>query len=118
MLSQYYPIPQPTIATNILVRRERRLPVPGEVLVKAGQRGVLKVVTVGNDEPVTPDIIDARVTYAIVLGGAEVTADALRRMIELGARGVIVGSIRSSELADFLGYQGLSVGDSVGGPNT
>ncbi|MDQ3927925.1 MAG: hypothetical protein M3328_02130, partial [Chloroflexota bacterium] len=37
-MSQYYPIPQPTIATNILVRRERRLPVPGEVVVRAGQR--------------------------------------------------------------------------------
>src|SRR6185437_1707568 len=34
----YYPIPQPTIATNILVRRERRLPVPGEVQARAGQR--------------------------------------------------------------------------------
>jgi hypothetical protein len=231
MLSLYYPIPQPTIATNILVRRERRLPVPGQVLVKAGQRvepvdviaqstlsaepvkvdiaadldlsraaaarrlvvsggaqveqgqvlaekggigsrvsrspvagtfigydpatgmgtittpaepvtlqahlkgivtdiipyygavvetpatlirgifgvggeqhGVLKVITVGNDERVVPEIIDAKVTYAIVLGGSEVTADALRRMIELGARGVIVGSIRARELADFLGY--------------
>src|SRR6266536_4877843 len=37
-MSFYYPIPQPTIADNILVRRERRLPVPGEVLVHAGQR--------------------------------------------------------------------------------
>jgi hypothetical protein len=68
------------------------------------QHGVLKVVTVGNDEPVTPSIIDARVTYAIVLGGGAVTAAALRRMIELGARGVIAGSIKSRELADFLGY--------------
>ncbi len=34
----YYPIPQPTIANNILLRRERRLRVPGEVLVRAGQR--------------------------------------------------------------------------------
>ncbi len=37
-MSQYYPTPQPTIATNILVRRERRLPIPGEVLMRAGQR--------------------------------------------------------------------------------
>src|SRR5829696_700436 len=37
-MSLYYPVPQPTIADNILVRRERRLPVPGEVLVKAGIR--------------------------------------------------------------------------------
>lgn len=232
-MSLYYPLAQPTIANNILVRRERRLPVPGEVLVKAGQRvepsdvlahstlaaepvkvdiaadldlspaaaarrlvvstgarveqaqvlaqkggigsresrspvagtftgydpatgmgqittpaepitlqahlkgivtdlipyhgavietpatlvrgifgmggeqhGVLKVVTTSNDEPVTRDIVDAKVTYAIVVGGAEVTADALRRMIELGARGVIAGSIRSGELASFLGYRG------------
>lgn len=231
MLSIYYPIPQPTIANNILVRRERRLPVPGEVQVRAGQRvepsdviaqtmiasepviidiaadlgvspavaakrlmvnvgsqverdqtlaqrggegsrqsrspvtgtfnsfdpstgmatittpnepislqahlkgvvtdvipyygavietpatlirgifgisgeqhGVLKVITAAHDEPLTADRVDARVTYALVLGGSEVTADALRRMIELGARGVIVGSIRSGELADFLGY--------------
>ena len=37
-MSLYYPIAQPTIAANILVRRERRLPVPGRVLVNAGQR--------------------------------------------------------------------------------
>jgi hypothetical protein len=230
-MSLYYPIPQPTIATNILVRRERRLPVPGEVTVRAGQRveptdivaqstltsdpqtvdiaadidmspsatakrllvspgarveqgtilaqragagsrasrspvagtftgydpatgtgqitmpaepvsvrahlkgivtdlipyygaiietpatlvrgifgvggeqhGVLKVVVPAADDPLTPDIIDARVTYAIVLGGSEVTADTLRRMVELGARGAIVGTIRSAELANFMGY--------------
>jgi hypothetical protein len=232
-MSFYYPIPQPTIATNILVRRERRLPVPGEVLVRAGQRveptdiiaqstltsepqrvdisadldmspsatakrllvspgsrveqggilaqragagsrasrspvtgtftgydpatgtglitmapepvsvrahfkgivtdlipyygaivetpatlvrgifgvggeqhGVLKVAVTSGDEPLTRDVVDARVTYALVLGGSEVSADALRRMIELGARGVITGSIRSSELANFLGFAG------------
>ncbi|MDQ6693301.1 MAG: hypothetical protein M3014_02635 [Chloroflexota bacterium] len=230
-MSQYYPIPQPTIATNILVRRERRLPVPGEVLMRAGQRvepsetvaqsklapepvsvyiaadldiapqvgtkrlrvttgqavdvgtvlaekggmgsrmsrspvagtfagydpatgiglinmpsepvtvqahlkgivtdlipyygavietpatlirgifgvggeqhGVLKVLVAGNDEPVTRDVIDAKVTYAIALGGSDVTADALHKMIGLGARGIITGSIRSTELAHFLGY--------------
>jgi hypothetical protein len=234
-MSLYYPIPQPTIATNILVRRERRLPVPGEVLVRAGQRveptdvvaqsmltsepqrvdiaadldmspastarrllvspgarveqagilaqragagsrasrspvagtftgydpktgeglittpaepvrvhahlkgivtdliphygaiietpatlvrgifgvggeqhGVLKVVVPSGDEVLAPGTVDARVTYAIVLGGSEVTADALRRMIELGARGLITGSIRWSELADFLGFTALS----------
>jgi hypothetical protein len=74
------------------------------------QHGVLKVVATGHDEPVSAEMIDARVTYAVVLGGCEVSADALRRMIELGARGVIAGSIRTSELANFLG----STGD--GGP--
>ena len=68
------------------------------------QHGVLKVIATGNDEPLTPAVIDARAAYAVILGGSEVTAEALRRMIALGARGVITGSIRSGELADFLGY--------------
>jgi hypothetical protein len=232
-VSQYYPIPQPTIATNILVRRERRLPVPGEVVVRAGQRvepsdvlaqstlgaepvqvgiaadldmspaaaarrlrvsngqtvkkgavlaqkgglgsrvsrspvtgtftgydpstgvglislpseivsvqahlkgivtelipyygavietpatlirgifgiggeqhGVLRVLVSGNDEPVTPELIDARVSYSVALGGSEVTVAALHKMIELGARGLITGSMRAAELAEFLGYSG------------
>lgn len=232
-MSQYYPIPQPTIAANILVRRERRLPVPGEVRVRAGQRvepsdvvaqsvpsfdpvvvgiaadldmspaaaakrlrvspgqaveqgdmlaqkggrgsrvsrspvtgtftgydpatgsglisipsetvsvhahlkgivtdlipyygavietpatvirgifglggeqhGVLKVLVADNDEPVTPEVINARVTYSVALGGSEVTVAALHKLIQLGARGLITGSIRQSELAAFLGYSG------------
>jgi hypothetical protein len=246
-MSLYYPIPQPTIAANILLRRERRLPVPGEVVVKAGQRvepsdvvahstlasepvkvdiasdldlspaatakrvlvgvgqqveqgsllaqkgglgsrasrspatgtfsgydattgiglittpaepvtlhahikgivtdlvpyygavietpatlirgvfgvggeqhGVLKVLVPAEDEPVTTDMIDARVTYAIITGGSDVTAVALRRMIELGARGFITGSIRSSELVSFLGYTGTDdwrLGASTTGSN-
>jgi hypothetical protein len=232
-MSQYYPTPQPTIATNILVRRERRLPLPGQVLVRAGQRvepsdtiasttlagepvqvdvaadlslptsavlrrlrispgqpveadevlalrggagsresrspvagtfagydsstgiatittpsepvsvqahlkgivtdlipyygavietpatlirgifgvggeqhGVLRVLSTNNDDPITAEMVDARITYALVLGGSEVFADTLRRAVELGARGVITGSIRASELADFLSYVG------------
>jgi hypothetical protein len=234
-LNPYYPIPQPTIATNILLRRERRLPVPGEVLVRAGarvepgdvvaqstlaaepvvvdiasdlelsaqaaakrllvspgaqiemgallaqrsgsgsrasrapvagtftsydpttglglittpaepvsvrahlkgivtdlipyygaivetpanlvrgifglggeQHGVLKVAVTAEDEPISKESLDARVAYSIVLGGSDVDAEALRRLIELGARGAIVGSMKSSELANFLGYTGSS----------
>jgi hypothetical protein len=235
-MSQYYPIPQPTIAANILVRRERRLPLPGEVHVRAGQRvepsdtvasttlagelvrveiasdlalstssvlrrlrispgqpveadevlasrggvgsresrspvagiftgydsasglatittpsepvsvqahlkgiitdlipyygavietpatlirgifgvggeqhGVLMVLATNHDEPMTAEMIDARVTYAVVLGGSEISAEALRRLVELGARGIIVGSIRASELAEFMGFGGQDV---------
>ncbi|HUP27016.1 MAG TPA: hypothetical protein VM409_01170, partial [Chloroflexia bacterium] len=68
------------------------------------QHGVLKVIVSSNDEPLLPDAIDARVTYGLVLGGAEVTAATLQQAIKIGARGVITGSIRSSELARFLGH--------------
>lgn len=69
------------------------------------QHGVLKKMATAHDAPLTADTIDAKAAYAIVLGG-EVTAGGLRRAIELGARGVIAGGIRASELADFLGYTG------------
>lgn len=247
-MNPYYPIPQPTIATNILLRRDRRLPVPGEVLVRAGMRvepgdvvaqstlasepvsvdiaadldltaqatarrllvspgaqvemggllaqrsgsgsrasrspvagtftsydaatgiglittpaepvsvrahlkgivtdlipyygaivetpanlvrgifglgneqhGVLKVAVTAEDEPILKEGLDARVAYSIVLGGSEIDADSIRRLIELGARGVIVGSMRSSELANLMGYNsptgwmmGVSGGESKG----
>jgi peptidoglycan/LPS O-acetylase OafA/YrhL len=34
----YYPTPEPPIASGVLVRRERRLPVAGDVLVRVGSR--------------------------------------------------------------------------------
>lgn len=71
------------------------------------QHGVLRVLVSGNDEPVTPELIDARVSYSVALGGSEVTVEALRKMIELGARGLITGSMRATQLATFLGYSGL-----------
>jgi hypothetical protein len=227
----YYPLPQPTIANNILLRRERRLRVPGEVLVRAGQRvepsdvvaqstitpdpmqvniaaelglspaatskrlratvghpveqgaalaqrggigsrvarapiagvfsgfdpatgiglitppsehvsvhaylkgivtdlipyygaiietpailirgifgvggeqhGVLKVTVSSHDEALQEEVIDARLTYGLALAGGEVTAAVLQQAIKVGARGVIAGSMRSSELAKFIGH--------------
>lgn len=85
------------------------------------QHGVLKVAVTAEDEPITKESLDARVAYSIVLGGSEIDAESLKRLIELGARGAIVGSMRSSELAAFLGYQsaagwmmGVSGGESKG----
>ncbi len=37
-MSLYYPTPEPPIAANVLVRKERRLPVAGDVLVRVGSR--------------------------------------------------------------------------------
>jgi hypothetical protein len=71
------------------------------------QHGVLKVAVTAEDEPITQDRLDARVAYSLVLGGSDVDAPALRKLIELGARGAIVGSIKSTELGAFLGYDGL-----------
>src|SRR5262245_16525748 len=37
-MSLYYPTSDPPISSSVLVRKERRLPVAGEVLVRVGSR--------------------------------------------------------------------------------
>ncbi len=72
--------------------------IGGEVL------GELFVVVGSPDEPLTPDRIPANASGRILIGGSHVTAGALRKARDAGARGVVVGGIESRELRDFLGY--------------
>lgn len=68
-----------------------------------GERhGVLKLLVTGNDEELAPELIDAKATFAVLVGGSFVTAAALRRCIENRVRGVIVGSMPAEELRSFL----------------
>src|SRR5437868_10569164 len=117
MLSQYYPIPQPTIATNILVRRERRLPVPGEVLVKAGQRvepsDILAQSTLAS-EPVKVDIAGdlgvspaaASKRLAVSVGSQVTQGQALAQKRGIGAReskSPVAGTFSSYDPASGIG---------------
>lgn len=68
-----------------------------------GERhGVLKLLVTGNDEELTPELIDAKSTYAVLVGGSFVTAAALRNCVQNRVRGVIVGSMPAEELRAFL----------------
>jgi hypothetical protein len=70
-----------------------------------GERiGTIKLLASSPDEPLTPEKIPSDCSGLILVGGAVVTADALRRTIECGGVGVIVGGIVNEDLADFLGY--------------
>lgn len=69
------------------------------------RHGVLRVVSVNPAEPLDPASIDARATNFILLGGSYVTAESLRRAVELKARGIIAGSIHEEELTRFLEYR-------------
>lgn len=71
-----------------------------------GERhGVLRALVSEANQTVDPDLIDQRSAYFIVLAGATITAEALRRAVAAKVRGIIAGSIREEELADFLGYR-------------
>lgn len=69
------------------------------------QHGVLRVLATRPADPIDPSAIDSRTTYFILLGGSYVTAETLRRAVELKVRGIITGSIREEELTKFLEYR-------------
>lgn len=67
------------------------------------QFGVLRLVVTDRHDMITPDLIDARSAYAIIIGGAGITAEALRKAQQEQVRGVIVGGIDEAEARAFVG---------------
>ncbi len=68
-------------------------------------------------DEITGDMVDERCAGQIVCGGSMITLDALRKLIEIGASGVVVGGMRYHDIGALLGYQiGVAVtgGEDVG----
>jgi hypothetical protein len=66
--------------------------------------GPLRIVAARADETVHEDLITPGLRGAVVVGGARVTAQALRRAREVGAAALVSGGIDDADLRDFLGY--------------
>ncbi|MFV9505744.1 MAG: hypothetical protein AB4911_14410 [Oscillochloridaceae bacterium umkhey_bin13] len=69
--------------------------------------GVLSLLALDPSQIVTPDQINARSAYAILICGAAISAAALRRAVTEQVRGIIVGGIEEHELREFLGWSGV-----------
>ncbi len=57
-----------------------------------------------NEQVLTRDKIKEEHQGKIVVGGSFVTADALKKAIDLGVSGVVAGGFNDKDLRDFLGY--------------
>ena len=66
--------------------------------------GPIKMVSTTNDEVLTEKEIDASCKGCVIIGGSLVTAGGLRKAIEVGAVGIVVGGFDDQDLRDFLGY--------------
>ncbi|MCK4856639.1 MAG: hypothetical protein KAT58_01600 [candidate division Zixibacteria bacterium] len=66
--------------------------------------GELKVVVPAADTILLKEMIDESCQGKIIVGGSLVTADALKRAIEVGAAGIVAGGFSDRDLRDFLGY--------------
>jgi hypothetical protein len=66
--------------------------------------GEIGVVTKDNTEILTDKLIDKNCKDKVVVGGSLVTADAIKKAISVGAKGIVVGGFSDKDLRDFLGY--------------
>lgn len=64
-----------------------------------------KVVANSPDEILTPERIDGSCNGKVLVGGALVTYEAIKKAVETGVRGIVVGGIRDEDLIRFLGRE-------------
>lgn len=68
------------------------------------RRGEIMMITSGPDQPITADMITAEHAGKIIVGGSNLSGEALRKAHELGVTGIVVGGIVDKDLVDYLGY--------------
>lgn len=66
--------------------------------------GSIALACRSRDEDLHEDLITPAMKGAVIVGGARVTAAAVRRAREVGAAAVVSGGIDDQDLRDFLGY--------------
>jgi hypothetical protein len=66
--------------------------------------GPIKMLSKNNKEILTEKEFDSSCKGQVVVGGRMITAEGLRKAIEVGAVGIVVGGFNDKDLRDFLGY--------------
>ena len=66
--------------------------------------GEIKVVVPDNAAILTDKEIDNECAGKVIIGGSMVTADAIKKAVKVGAKGIVVGGFDDKDLRDFLGY--------------
>jgi len=78
--------------------------VQGIFGVGGERQGRLRMAVCGPDEVLNEAAICSEMAGEILVGGANLTAGALRRAAEVGVAGLVVGAMVDQDLVDFLGY--------------
>ena len=67
--------------------------------------GDIMMVSDKTNDVVTVEKITPECSGKVLVGGSMITGDALRRAVEVGAKGVIIGGINDKEIIELLGYE-------------
>lgn len=78
--------------------------IQGILGVGGEAHGELMMVATAPDQRLAAEGIDDSCAGKILVGGSLVSLDALRRCVEVGVTGVVVGGINDADLDEFLGY--------------
>ncbi len=66
--------------------------------------GEIKVVVESSSSVLTDSLIDSSCEGKVVVGGSLVTAAAIRKAIDVKAKGIVVGGLDDKDLREFLGF--------------
>lgn len=66
--------------------------------------GEIRVIE-SSDEILTPDHIRPDCSGKIIVGGCLVTTDVIKKAIEVGVKGIVVGGMHDKDLVDFVGHE-------------
>lgn len=69
-----------------------------------GERMGKIVVPAGPDQALTEDMVDESHAGQILVGGAGVTLEAIKKAASIGVNGIVVGAIVDTDLIDYLGH--------------
>ncbi len=67
--------------------------------------GEIKILVNDPSEKLTADILSPDDKGKIIVGGSLVTKEALKKAVELGVAGIVVGGIKDTDLIDLLGFE-------------
>jgi len=73
--------------------------------IGGGKHGRLKVIVDSPNETIKENMLKPEHKGMIVVGGSFITLEAMRKAIENGVTGIVVGGIDSSDLTKLLGYR-------------
>jgi hypothetical protein len=77
--------------------------VQGAVGFGGEQWGMLQILAADPSTIITADMIDAQSAFSLVVGGAGITVEALRRAQKEQVKGIIVGGVDAGELSEYWG---------------
>jgi hypothetical protein len=97
------------IVTNVFEREGVEVTTKGSFVqgifgIGPETHGPIKMLSIDNKEVLTEKEFDISCKGQVVVGGSMITAAGLRKAIEVGAVGIVVGGFNDKDLRDFLGY--------------